>query len=290
MHSDAVQHPRPQHLAWSGMVLDADDPWWQAHYPPNGWGCQCTVHALNQRDLERLGKSGPDKAPDIDMQQVTVGQRSPGGPRVVETPAGVDPGFGYAPGASAMNGAPWSRPFVRAVEPTIGVPVAASSQWMPLITDTAIEYGRPAKIPMQRTGIERGPRLEKADDIIASLRELLGADTRTFDVHGLPLTIDAQWLGQHIADRDPARSVYLPFLLDLVSDPWEVWVTMDRHTSGAVRIRSRLIKGYDLGKGKSLVLVADDAKGAFAAWTFIPTSQMNSANKRRRGLLWWPHE
>lgn len=103
VHSDAVQNPRPMHLAWNGMVLHADDPWWQAHYPPNGWGCQCTIHALNQRDLERLGKSGPDKAPGTDLQPVTVGQRSPGGPRVVETPAGVDPGFGYAPGADAYE-------------------------------------------------------------------------------------------------------------------------------------------------------------------------------------------
>lgn len=32
------EHPRPLHLDWSGTVLRADDPWWQTHYPPNGWG------------------------------------------------------------------------------------------------------------------------------------------------------------------------------------------------------------------------------------------------------------
>lgn len=30
--------PRPEHLAWAGVVLLADDPWWRTHYPPNGWG------------------------------------------------------------------------------------------------------------------------------------------------------------------------------------------------------------------------------------------------------------
>jgi len=98
VHSDAVQHPRPQHLAWNGLVLSADDPWWHSHFPPNGWGCQCTVRGRSKRDLADMGKSGPDQAPPIDMQSVTVGQRSPGGARDVETPAGVDPGFGYAPG------------------------------------------------------------------------------------------------------------------------------------------------------------------------------------------------
>ncbi|HET8898097.1 MAG TPA: phage minor head protein [Rhodanobacteraceae bacterium] len=99
-HSDSVQHPRPQHMAWDGLVLHADDPWWHTHYPPNGWGCQCRVEALEQRDLQRLGKDGPDAAPDDGVEEVTVGKRS-GNPRTVTTPVGVDPGFGYAPGRDA---------------------------------------------------------------------------------------------------------------------------------------------------------------------------------------------
>jgi hypothetical protein len=38
-HSDSVAHPRPQHLAWNGLTLPADHPFWQSHYPPNGWNC-----------------------------------------------------------------------------------------------------------------------------------------------------------------------------------------------------------------------------------------------------------
>lgn len=101
-HSDAVVHPRPMHLAWNGLVLHADDPWWSMHYPPNGWGCQCTIHALNARDLARMGKDGPDAAPAADMRTVTVGVRGPT-PRTVEVPAGVDPGFGYVPGKSSFE-------------------------------------------------------------------------------------------------------------------------------------------------------------------------------------------
>ncbi len=99
-HSDAVETPRPLHQAWDGMVLHCEDPWWQWFFPANGWGCQCYVEALNDRDLARLGKDGPDTAPAIEFEQRMVGQRSPGGPFLVETPVGVDPGFGYAPGRS----------------------------------------------------------------------------------------------------------------------------------------------------------------------------------------------
>lgn len=100
MHSDAVEHPRPEHLAWNGLILRWDDPWWHTHFPINAWGCQCSVRALSERDLQRMGKSGPDTAPPMEWEDRLIGQRSPGGPRLVRVPKGIDPGFEYAPGAS----------------------------------------------------------------------------------------------------------------------------------------------------------------------------------------------
>jgi uncharacterized protein with gpF-like domain len=45
------------------LILRADDPWWKTHYPPNGWGCQCTVHAVSLQELrDKYGKDGPDTA------------------------------------------------------------------------------------------------------------------------------------------------------------------------------------------------------------------------------------
>ncbi len=93
LHSDAVEHPREDHEAWNGMVLRWDDPWWQYHFPINAWGCQCGVRALSEDDLRRMGKTGPDQAPPIVWVSRTIGQNSPDGPRVVEVPQGIDPGF-----------------------------------------------------------------------------------------------------------------------------------------------------------------------------------------------------
>jgi hypothetical protein len=38
-HSPASVVPRAEHLAWDGMILRHDDPWWGGHSPPNGFNC-----------------------------------------------------------------------------------------------------------------------------------------------------------------------------------------------------------------------------------------------------------
>ncbi|MFN3704317.1 phage minor head protein [Thermomonas sp.] len=99
-HSDAVEHPRPVHQSWDGKVWHVDDPVWKVIHPQNGWGCQCYTQLLNDRDLKKLGKTGPDAPLQLQWVDVMVGQRSPGGPRLVRTVEGIDPGFAYAPGSS----------------------------------------------------------------------------------------------------------------------------------------------------------------------------------------------
>lgn len=88
---------RPAHRAWNGLVLRWDDPWWQTHTPPNGWNCRCSVIQLSARDLARMGRGGPDGAPpssDRDWTNPRTGE-------ILRVPAGVDPGWGYAPGGEA---------------------------------------------------------------------------------------------------------------------------------------------------------------------------------------------
>lgn len=75
--------PRPQHKAWSGLVLRWDDPWWRSHFPQNGWGCKCGVRALGPADLRRRG--------------LQVGTAPDGGT------SGIDDGFAYNPGESARS-------------------------------------------------------------------------------------------------------------------------------------------------------------------------------------------
>lgn len=34
---------RPEHEAWDGVCLPKEDPFWNTHWPPNGWNCRCAV-------------------------------------------------------------------------------------------------------------------------------------------------------------------------------------------------------------------------------------------------------
>lgn len=83
---------RDTHKAWHGIILHADDPWWNTHFPPNGFNCRCHVQQLSDRDLERYGLSVTPEAPPLNFVIRFVrgveGIRNP-----VEVPAGIDPGF-----------------------------------------------------------------------------------------------------------------------------------------------------------------------------------------------------
>lgn len=92
IHSDLVAHPRPLHQSWNGMVLRYDDPFWQTHYPPNGFGCRCRIKAVTSSEYK--GHPAPDDGTYTKIDRRGVAH---------ELPNGVDYGWGYAPGASVTQ-------------------------------------------------------------------------------------------------------------------------------------------------------------------------------------------
>lgn len=103
-HSGA-REPRPQHLAWDGLTLPVDHPFWRTHAPKNGWGCECyVVGARSERGARRLGGDPAKQLPaDWDAKDPKTG-----------APVGIDKGWDYQPGrrANAVRGiaeqlAPW---------------------------------------------------------------------------------------------------------------------------------------------------------------------------------------
>lgn len=92
IHNDSVTTPRPLHVSWSGIVLRYDDPWWETHFPPNGWGCRCRVTAV--RGKEYKGESAPDNGNYTHEDRDGIEHN---------IPKGIDYGWDYAPGASSST-------------------------------------------------------------------------------------------------------------------------------------------------------------------------------------------
>lgn len=90
IHSDSVLSPRPLHKAWgdAGLTLRHDHPFWRTHFPPNGWGCHCSVQAV------RGPKTGDATQPPEGWDAVD--------PKT-DAPPGIDKGWAYAPGASTKT-------------------------------------------------------------------------------------------------------------------------------------------------------------------------------------------
>lgn len=87
---------RPQHRAWEGITLPVDDPFWDTHFPPNGWRCRCTVSQWSQADLEAAGFSvtPPEHLPPDELVRF-VNKRTG---EETFVPRGIDPGWAYNPG------------------------------------------------------------------------------------------------------------------------------------------------------------------------------------------------
>ena len=83
---------RAEHLGWVGTLLPADDPWWDEHFPPNGWGCKCWVRQVSAAEAARLG--GQTARPPRDEAEWT----NPRTGRTMRVDRGVDPSWAGNPG------------------------------------------------------------------------------------------------------------------------------------------------------------------------------------------------
>lgn len=84
---------RELHVLWSGTLLPVDDPWWNEHMPPNGWGCKCRVRQVGGSEMARRGLKTSD-SPTVTRRQWV--NRRTGAVEMV--PSGIDPGWDYNPG------------------------------------------------------------------------------------------------------------------------------------------------------------------------------------------------
>lgn len=143
-HGDS-RNPRPQHLAWDGLTLAPDHPFWRTHYAPNAFGCSCyVVGARSDKGAQRLGGT-PDKTlPDgWDTINPKTG-----------APAGVGKNWDYAPGdrvsdmvrTMAEKTRHWdyelAKAYMQDVPASVRDRLAQSYRALPSVADDTRRYAR----------------------------------------------------------------------------------------------------------------------------------------------------
>ena len=89
---------RPAHANLHGTVLPLDHPFWDTHYPPNGWGCRCTIQIMTERQVKRMGyEVSPD--PEVKTREWFNARTG----EVSNIPEGIDPGWSHNVGKSATR-------------------------------------------------------------------------------------------------------------------------------------------------------------------------------------------
>lgn len=102
----SAAEPRSEHMKWYNLVLPADDPFWNTHYPPNDWGCKCGVVGVSERELSRLKKEEAKTAHPIKTKapkQEYYEWTSPTTGKTHKIPRGIGPGWDYNPGKAAWD-------------------------------------------------------------------------------------------------------------------------------------------------------------------------------------------
>lgn len=270
VHGDS-KRPRPEHLAWDGLVLRADDPWWQTHFPTNGWGCSCRVRSVSKRDLKKAGKDGPDKAPPVQLIPWT--DRATG--ETHQVPKGIDPGFAHNIGEAAHG-----RPLAQSI-----LDRAQGGKWRAIKGKGPASYTR-GDVPVDRPVARLGKRANNKGEVSQLFTQAIGGDTaRIIDAAGDGIVLDKA-LADHLANgRLDGREQYLPFAKEVIEKPFEIWAAFAvNELTGQYGIRRKYVKRLDIGGGKTIALVADAVNGLWTGLTLFRGNK-TSLNNLRNGVL-----
>ncbi|WP_218997443.1 PBECR2 nuclease fold domain-containing protein [Shewanella algae] len=272
-HGDS-RYPRELHLKWHDTILPKDHPWWSTHFPQNGWGCKCRVYGVSQYELERRGLT-VTTAPEDGIREwldKTTGE-------VHQVPKGIDPGFDYNVGEASL-GKRLTTQQMQAWQAQKG------DAWQSLTSDTWQSFNLPQLLPVIDTNVALAPSAQTIEQLSDTVNKAFGKEKIVpGPTDNLSVYINSAALVEHLS-KDLHRSRFIPLLADVIAAPQEVWAAFEKHLgTGKVALRLRYIKVVNVGKNKSLLLVAQVVKGRIEAWTFIPLTPGGYLNKQRRGRL-----
>lgn len=260
---------RDAHRQWHGTVLPIDDPWWDTHAPPNGWGCRCKMQQLSRADLDRYGYQVSDAAPPSRM----VTWRNDRTGQTIQVPAGIDPGFAYNPGKAPRGFTPPDN------APPLTPVQSFDDLGLPRARDVGDRPRAPAPWPQASSRAE-------LDALAQAFRELFsiphGQDSAPVsDPTGDQTDFNVGML-DYFGRKEGARASFTPVAKATVEDPAEIWMVPFRRRDGSVVMRKRYIGLFQEQSTGGYLVVVERGDDGYAAWTAYPSRSIDS---QRSGYL-----
>lgn len=272
---------RPLHRSWGGTVLPIDDPWWDTHYPPNGWRCRCRVRQLAYADLARLGLQVAVEAPTIEMKP-WLNNRTGQTEWVAD---GIDPGFGYNPGKEHMRslvppprGGPLPVPAINPPVDTTPMPPVRTADPARLLPGIKEMGGLSEEAYVTRFLAEFGATLDQPKLFIDKLGDPMMIGRRMFEQGDGVLKV---------AKRDREKGLLL--LADALKEPDEIWWNWEKNErSGRWYLVKRYLARFDLGgKEKRTLLAFSVGPNGWNGITAFTPKTAGNLMKNRQGVLAW---
>lgn len=237
------KHHRQDHASLEGLVLPVDDPFWNTHFPPNGWGCKCWVRQISEAARDGMVRNGvPSRGtPEMDQQGRPTGRTStrqiPAKTRappivyrdwlnqrtgqIEKVPEGIDPGWDTNPGRDRLRF--FSPHFDPSLTPGL---VSSASVKSPLPKPRKWTGDEPAKTDgfqnpsaamdgfLRRFGADQG-------------QSILFIDATETPIPIGPALFTNKKSGSLKSQKND-RDLYLPLLEKVIKDPDEIWVRWER--------------------------------------------------------------
>lgn len=249
---------RPAHRILNGKVFRSDDPFWDTHYPPNGWSCRCRVRALSAGNITKRGLKPESAKGHLKTEMVNINNAGDKRPVTVYTDPKTgltmhpDPGWCYNPGKQAF-GPVTPYPLDGSLTAVTTRPAGASALNKRPVEDLPVKtLAKDSLLPPHQTS-----GWTEEQYISAFLHEFGASMEKPVvfkDVVNEPVVISAELFrdrpgrGYKVLKAD--REIYLKLLADTIKDPSEIWLAWVKTPEGKVRLCRRYIGLYKAGARK----------------------------------------
>lgn len=246
---------RDEHKAWNGTVLPVNDPWWEKHSPPNGFGCLCEKEFISKYEMD-AGLEKQTKAPTPADDTSNIGKN-----------------WDYSIGDAYMgvSGTTWEK----------YKDVPQEGVWKPDSFELPKNF-KPIPMPQYNEQVDNitdfctnfESALKNAFDWRKDARFFKGGAVLMKKVNEMtyPLVIDYKEFGKHLM-LHPERSRFINMFVATLSNPTDFRISFqeqpNRHEVSLNAIFYGVFDKAHGNKQKNIVFVFRAYKHKLTAWTAV---------------------